>query len=316
MSVLGEKSVHKHGFVKLLEVMGSDQTIEESARISYGEGTRKTSEIRNLIRYLMRNKHTSPFEMAEVRFHLKMPIFVMRQMVRHRTANINEYSGRYSIMSDDFYLPSESSVNEQSPFNNQARGDEVNDFNKNLVLGSMSAVNDMAHHTYKRIVDPQPTDGFDENFKGVARELARTILPVSNYTEVIWKSDLHNFLHMIKLRTDNHAQEEIRDFANAMYELVKPHFPLSCEAFEDYVLNSVTFSGAEMKFLREWIIGDFSQKESWEDYVIDGYYDKLTQDKTLEEPKATLKNAEKILCEEFGISKRELKEFKNKISDL
>jgi len=313
MSVLGEITVHKHGFVKLLEVMGSDKTIEESARISYGEGTRKTSEIRNLIRYLMRNKHTSPFEMAEVRFHLKLPIFVMRQLVRHRTANINEYSGRYSIMSDDFYLPLESSVNEQSPVNNQGRGKEIDDFNKNLVLGSMSAVNDMAHHTYKRIVDPQPTDGFDDNFKGVARELGRTILPVSNYTEVIWKSDLHNFFHMVKLRTDSHAQEEIRDFANAMYELVKLFFPLSCEAFEDFILNSTTFSDSEMKFLKKWIIGDFAEDSSWEDYIIDGYYDKLMNLKKTQES-IRLEDAEKLLCEEYGFSKRELKEFKSKIS--
>ena len=313
MSILGEIKVHQHGFVRLLEVMGSDQTIEESARISYGEGTRKTSEIRNLIRYLMRHKHTSPFEMAEVRFHLKMPIFVMRQLVRHRTANINEYSGRYSIMSDDFYLPSENSVNEQSPVNNQGRGELIDDFNRNLVLGSMSAVNDMAHHTYKRIVDPQPTDGFSDTFRGVARELGRTILPVSNYTEVIWKSDLHNFFHMIKLRTDPHAQEEIRDFGNAMYELVKPIFPLSCEAFEDFNLNSVTFSGPEMKFLKKWIVGDFAEESSWEDYIIDGYYDELMNLKKNKET-ISLEDAEKLLREEYGFSKRELKEFKSKIS--
>jgi len=313
--MISEKQVHKHGFVRLLEVMGSDQTIEESARISYGDGTRKTSETRNLLRYLMRHKHTSPFEMAEVRFHLKLPIFVMRQLIRHRTANVNEYSGRYSIMSDDFYLPAESSVNEQSPVNNQGRGKEVDEFNKMLVLGSMSAVNDMAHSTYKRIVEPQPTDGFDVTFKGVARELGRTILPVSNYTEVIWKSDLHNFFHMIKLRIDPHAQEEIRDFANAMYELVKPHFPLSSEAFEDYSLNAVTFSGPEMKLLKEWIVGDFGHSAEWDDILTDGYYDELRDGN--ENPSAedlTPEKAEKLMCKEYGLSKRELAEFKSKIS--
>lgn len=310
--MISEKQVHEHGFVRLLEVMGSDQTIEESARISYGDGTRKTSETRNLLRYLMRHKHTSPFEMAEVRFHLKLPIFVMRQLIRHRTANVNEYSGRYSIMSEDFYLPAESSVNEQSPINNQGRGQEVDENNKMLILGSMNAVNDMAHSTYKRIVDPQPTDGFHEGFKGVARELGRTILPVSNYTEVIWKSDLHNFFHMVKLRIDPHAQEEIRDFANAMYELVKPHFPLSSEAFEDYSLNSVTFSGPEMRFLKEWIIGDWKDEVCWEELVTDGYYDEMIGKDDQED--ITLEKAEKLLCKEYGLSKRELNEFKSKIS--
>jgi thymidylate synthase (FAD) len=313
--MISEKQVHQHGFVRLLEVMGSDQTVEESARISYGDGTRKTSETRNLIRYLMRHKHTSPFEMAEVRFHLKLPIFVMRQLIRHRTASVNEYSGRYSIMSDDFYLPAESSVNEQSPINNQGRGKEVDEFNKQLVLGSMAAVHDMAHSTYKRIVDPQPTDGFDVNFKGIARELGRAILPVSNYTEVIWKSDLHNFFHMVKLRIDPHAQEEIRDFANAMYELVKPHFPICSEAFEDYSLNAVTFSGPEMKLLKEWVVGDLGESKPWSDYLIDGYFQEISSDgENFSSDELMLEKAEKILCKEYGISKRELKEFKSKIS--
>ena len=152
--------VHKHGFVKLLEVMGNDEEVENAARISYGEGTRKVSQTRNLIRYLMRHKHTSPFEMCEVKFHLKLPIFVMRQLVRHRTANINEYSGRYSLMSDEFYLPAEADVQEQSSSNNQGRGQDLDENNKMLVLGRMHAITDQAKECYRQIATPTPLDGF------------------------------------------------------------------------------------------------------------------------------------------------------------
>jgi thymidylate synthase (FAD) len=263
--------VHKHGYVKLLEVMGNDEEVENAARISYGQGTRKTSQTRNLIRYLMRHKHTSPFEMCEVKFHLKLPIFIMRQLVRHRTANINEYSGRYSIMSDEFYLPAEADVNVQSDQNNQGRGKLLDEDNKMLVLGRMVAITDQAKECYRQIVDPTPLDGFYEGFPGIARELARTVLPVSNYTECIWKIDLHNFFHFSKLRMDSHAQKEIRDYADAMYTLVKPLFPICCEAFEDYVQNAKTFSAKEMKIIREnlngsWVMSKYglSERESKE----------------------------------------------------
>ena len=250
--------VHKHGFVKLLEVMGNDEEVENAARISYGTGTRKVSQTRNLIRYLMRHKHTSPFEMCEVKFHIKLPIFVMRQLVRHRTANINEYSGRYSIMSDEFYLPAEADVNVQSDTNNQGRGELLDENNKMLVLGRMVAINDQAKECYRQIVDPTPLDGFYEGFKGVARELARIVLPVSNYTECIWKIDLNNFFHFAKLRMDAHAQKEIRDYADAMYEMIKPKFPICCEAFEDYIMNSRTFSAKEMEIIKDNLDGSWT----------------------------------------------------------
>ena len=263
--------VHKHGFVKLLEVMGNDEEVENAARISYGEGTRKVSQTRNLIRYLMRHKHTSPFEMCEVKFHLKLPIFVMRQLVRHRTANINEYSGRYSLMSDEFYLPAEADVQEQSSSNNQGRGQDLDENNKMLVLGRMHAITDQAKECYRQIATPTPLDGFYEGFKGIARELARTVLPVSNYTECIWKIDLNNFFHFAKLRMDSHAQKEIQDFANVMYDMVKPKFPICCEAFEDYILNSKTFSAKEMEIIKDnmngsWVMAKYglSERESKE----------------------------------------------------
>ncbi len=233
-----EIEVHELGFVKLLDVMGNDEEVENAARISYGEGTRKVSQTRNLIRYLMRHKHTSPFEMCEVKFHIKLPIFVMRQLVRHRTANLNEYSGRYSIMSDEFYLPQDDYLQKQSSTNNQGR-DEVHP-SKGALQFEFNRVYDNANIAYHNLLD-----------EDLARELARAVLPVANYTEVIWKIDLHNFFHVIKLRADNHSQREIQDYANAMYELVKPHFPICCEAFEDYVRNAVTFSRQEMEVIRE-----------------------------------------------------------------
>ena len=243
--MIEEKKVHKHGFVKLLEVMGDDDEVVNAARISYGKGTKKFSETRNLIRYLMRHKHTSPFEMCEVKFHLKLPIFVMRQLVRHRTANINEYSGRYSEMSDEFYIPEDDYIQKQSKTNNQGRGEEAEE--KGLVKFEMNRSADGAYHAYQHMLN------YD-----IARELARTVLPVSNYTECIWKIDLHNFFHMVQLRSDSHAQKEIQDFSNAMYSLVEPHFPICCEAFEDYVVNARTFSAEEMRIIKDQLDGSWT----------------------------------------------------------
>jgi thymidylate synthase (FAD) len=235
-----EVKVHDLGFVKLLDVMGNDEEVENAARISYGEGTRKTSATRNLIRYLMRHKHTSPFEMCEIKFHLKLPIFVMRQLVRHRTANLNEYSGRYSVMSDDFYFPKGKNLKPQSSTNKQGReeGELGNDTGE--IEFEIFRIFDGAKNAYHNLLD-----------WNLSRELARIVLPVSNYTEVIWKTDLHNFFHFVKLRGDSHAQQEIQDFAHVMYHLVKPHFPLCCEAFEDYIRDAVTFSKKEMEIIKD-----------------------------------------------------------------
>ena len=235
---LGMKTIHQLGFVKLLDVMGDDEEVENSARISYGEGTRKVNQTRNLIRYLMRHKHTSPFEMCEVKFHIKLPIFIMRQLVRHRTANLNEYSGRYSIMSDEFYLPEADYLQKQSTTNNQGREEVIP--NKGLLQFEFNRIYDGAQIAYENLLNHELT-----------KELARAVLPVANYTECIWKIDLHNFFHFVKLRADKHAQREIQDYANAMYELVKPKFPLCCEAFEDYNRDAVTFSKQEMDVIRE-----------------------------------------------------------------
>ena len=235
---LSMKTVHQLGFVKLLDVMGSDEEVENAARISYGKGTRKVSQTRNLIRYLIRHKHTSPLEMCEVKFHIKLPIFIMRQLVRHRTANLNEYSGRYSIMSDEYYLPEADYLQKQSTTNNQGREEAIPQ--KGLLQFEFNRMYDGAQIAYENLL----------NFE-LTKELARAVLPVANYTECIWKIDLHNFFHFVKLRADKHAQREIQDYANAMYELVKPKFPLCCEAFEDYNRDAVTFSKQEMDVIRE-----------------------------------------------------------------
>ena len=237
--LIEEVKIHEHGFVKLLDVMGNDEEVENAARISYGEGTRKVSQTRNLIRYLMRHKHTSPFEMCEVKFHIKLHIFVMRQLVRHRTANLNEYSGRYSVMSDDFYFPKGKELKPQSTTNKQGR-EEGELRNIGEIEFEMYRIFDGATNAYHNLLD-----------WNVSRELARIVLPVSNYTEVIWKIDLNNFFKFYQLRGDDHSQQEIQDYANAMWNLVEPHFPICCEAFTDYVLNAKTFSAKEMEIIKD-----------------------------------------------------------------
>ena len=243
--IIEETKVLDHGFVKLLDTMGNDEEVENAARISYGEGTRKVSQTRNLIRYLMRHRHTSPFEMCEVKFHIKLPIFIMRQLVRHRTANLNEYSGRYSVMSDDFYFPKGSSLKPQSTTNKQGREDGKLP-NPGEIEFEIFRVFDGATTAYKNLLD-----------WNLSRELSRIVLPVSNYTEVIWKIDLNNFFKFYQLRSDSHSQEEIQHYANAMWNLVEPHFPLCCEAFSDYGLNAKTFSKQEMDIIKDNLDGSW-----------------------------------------------------------
>ena len=252
---LNEVRLHTHTIVNLKETMGSDQSIEEAARVSYGKETRKVSDTRALLRYLIRHRHTSPLEMAEVKFYLKIPIFVMRQLVRHRTANINEYSARYSVMKDEFYLPDFDHMAAQSQTNKQGRGGEI-------PQGFKDQIKMLLEHEYERTTNvyqdllgndkESPLFGSEE-YPGLSRELARIVMPVASYTELYWKCDLHNFLHCMKLRLDPHAQLEIREIAQAMYDLVKSKFPIVCEAFEDYVLNSKTFSKLDLQFIKDWV---------------------------------------------------------------
>ena len=241
-----EQIIHKYGFVRLIDIMGSDSDIADAARVSYGEGTRSVSDNRNLIRYLVRHKHTSPLEMGTVKFHLKLPIFVMRQLVRHRTASLNEYSGRYSIMSNDCYIPKLDYIQPQSQTNKQGRGDDgLSDRWKARYQETINDIRNKCLIAYRFLIGNESIE-----HGGLTRELARTVLPVSNYTECYWKIDLHNFFHFCRLRMDDHAQQEIQDYAKVMYEMVKPHFPSSCEAFEDYIYNSVTLSRMEINVLQ------------------------------------------------------------------
>jgi thymidylate synthase (FAD) len=228
-----------HGQVVLLDVFGTDARIAEAARVSYGKGTKKINNDNALIRYLVRHRHTSPVEMCEVLFYLKVPIFVARQLVRHRTANINEVSGRYSEMPEEMYVPEETQLGPQSVVNNQGRADtEVSIQTRRAQLEIAQATTD-AFQSYDRLL----------TLNNVSKEISRIVLPLSAYTELYWKCDLHNFFHFCKLRMDAHAQYEIRVMANAMFASVEPFFPLATAAFRDYILKTKTLSSAEQQLL-------------------------------------------------------------------
>jgi len=235
-----EFKVLDHGFVRLVDYMGSDAAIVQAARVSYGEGTKKVSEDRALIRYLMRRRHTSPFEMVEFKFHVKLPIFVARQWIRHRTANVNEYSGRYSVMKEEFYIPEAKDIRFQSTVNKQSRSEEeVPDELKRRFIDFLKRTHAASYEEYERLID-----------QGLARELARIGLPLSLYTEWYWKIDLHNLFHFLRLRLDPHAQLEIRQYAHVMADMVKVVCPMAFEAFMDYSFNALSFSGPELKALK------------------------------------------------------------------
>lgn len=227
------------GFVRLIDVMGDDDAIVQAARVSYGAGTKKVLEDRGLIRYLMRHLHTTPFEMVEFKFHVKLPIFVARQWIRHRSANVNEYSGRYSEMKDEFYVPNTDQVRIQSATNKQGRSDVA--FPTDEAEGIRSMMLDTQERLYGEY---QSLLG-----KDLAREIARINLPVSNYTEWYWKIDLHNLFHFLRLRMDDHAQYEIRVYGEAMAKIVHAAVPVAYEAFEDYILHAERFSRKELQAL-------------------------------------------------------------------
>lgn len=257
--------VHEHGFVGIVDHMGDDSSICQAARVSYGKGTKSSSDDRGLIRYLLRHQHTTPTEMCEIKFHMKLPIFVARQLVRHRTANINEYSGRYSEMPDEFYIPSDNYLQAQSQTNKQGRSGEIEPHYKNWIKSCFEGTFRFAFQKYQLLMNPGRSNSKDEipqtciaddDYPGLTRELSRIVLPLANYTEWYWKIDLHNLFRFLKLRLDSHAQQEIRDFANAMYKLIKPLYPIACEAFEDYINQSKTFSRMELELLKDLIYPD------------------------------------------------------------
>jgi len=231
-----------HGFVRLVDYLGGDQRIVQAARVSYGEGTKTLREDKGLIHYLMRNLHTSPFEQVILTFHCKLPIFVARQWIRHRTARLNELSGRYSVMRDEFYLPAGARVQEQSESDKQGSGASLPAELAQRVLRLLADGQERAFRDYQGLIDDH-----------VARELARINLPLSLYTEWYWQIDLHNLFHFLRLRLDPHAQHEIREYAKALARCAKAVAPLAYEAFEEYQLCAASLSHSEVKLLRSML---------------------------------------------------------------
>lgn len=244
-----------HGFIYMVDYMGDDNAIEQAARVSYGFGTRSVSQTEGLIRYLDRHRHTSPFEMGEMKFHVKLPISVARQWVRHRTASLNEYSARYSILQDEFYIPDVESINVQSTNNKQGRGEKVSVEEAALVQEVFSRNKKRNYEDYLFLLnDDGSGKRVDQDRPQIARELARNVLPVNIYTEWYWKVDLHNLFHFLSLRMDSHAQLEIRTYADVMAEMIADAFPLSYKAFEDYELFAVNMSRPEQNILSKLLV--------------------------------------------------------------
>jgi thymidylate synthase (FAD) len=246
-----------HGFVRVIDYMGDDAAVVQAARVSYGKGTRKVSEDRGLIHYLLRHRHTTPFEMCEIKYHVKLPIFVARQWIRHRTANVNEYSARYSILDREFYLPAPEQLAAQSASNRQGRGDLLEGKQAARVLDLLREDASRSYDHYEEMLNER-ADGtvIDEGREGLARELARMNLTLGFYTQWYWKTDLHNLLHFLALRADPHAQYEIRVYAETMIESVRRWVPLVHEAFAEHVLGGVKLSATAWSTVRRMLNGE------------------------------------------------------------
>lgn len=247
-----------HGFVRVVDYMGDDSAIVQAARVSYGKGTKKVSEDRGLINYLMRHWHTTPFEMCEIKFHIKVPIFIARQWIRHRTANVNEYSARYSILDREFYMPRIEHVAAQSTINHQGRGDVLDGEYAQKVLDLLKRDAMQAYDTYEYLLNEKGED----NRPGLARELARMNLPVNYYTQWYWKIDLHNLMHFLRLRADSHAQYEIQAYADVMIDILKRWVPFAYDAFIDYRMGAAVFSAKMLSVLRRRLAGESVTKEN------------------------------------------------------
>lgn len=242
-----------HGFVRVVDYMGDDAAVVQAARVSYGRGTRKMSEDEGLIRYLMRHRHSTPFEMCEIKFHVKLPIFVARQWIRHRTANVNEYSARYSVMDREFYIPSPEHLAAQSASNRQGRGAVLSGDEAEEVLALLRGDATRAYDHYEYMLNE---GGADPARNGLARELARMNLTLNTYTQWYWKTDLHNLFNFLSLRADPHAQYEIRAYADTMLDIAHSWVPASCRAFEEYRLGAASFSATMLAALRRMLEGE------------------------------------------------------------
>ncbi len=246
-----------HGFVRVIDYMGDDSAIVQAARVSYGRGTRRVSEDAGLIRYLMRHRHSTPFEMCEIKYHVKLPIFVARQWIRHRTANVNEYSARYSILDREFYIPAPEHLAAQSSVNRQGRGDVLTGDEAAQVLDLLRSDATRCYDHYADMLNEDASGApADPARQGLARELARMNLTLNTYTQWYWKIDLHNLFHFLSLRADAHAQYEIRVYADAMLASVEAWVPLACQAFRDYRLGAVTLSAQMLAVVRRMLGGE------------------------------------------------------------
>jgi thymidylate synthase (FAD) len=249
------KPVLDHGFVRVIDYMGDDAAICQAARVSYGRGTKSVQNDEGLIRYLMRHWHSTPFEMCEIKLHVKLPVFVARQWIRHRTANVNEYSARYSILDREFYIPAPEHINAQSQVNNQGRGVVLEGEEAARVLEILKADSTRAYDSYEAMIS-------QEGQMGLARELARMNLPANIYTQWYWKVDLHNLFHFLRLRADPHAQYEIRVYAEEIGRIVADWVPFAWRAFEDYRLGAVSMSAQMMACLRRMLKGEAVTQET------------------------------------------------------
>ena len=246
-----------HGFVRVIDYMGDDTSIVQSARVSYGKGTKQISNDKGLIKYLMRHRHSTPFEMCEIKFHIKLPIFIARQWIRHRTANVNEYSARYSILDKEFYIPSPENLAAQSATNNQGRGDALTTEEASNVIDILRRDAEQTYSNYENLLNENSSgEIIDEDKAGIARELARMNLTLNTYTQWYWKIDLNNLLHFLALRADGHAQYEIRVYADAMLDIVQKWVPLTYEAFEDYRIGGTEVSAKEINLIKKLIKGE------------------------------------------------------------
>lgn len=252
-----------HGFIRVVDYMGTDNAVVQAARVSYGRGTKKTREDAGLINYLLRHRHTTPFEMCEIKLHIKLPIFIARQWIRHRTANVNEYSGRYSILDKEFYIPAPDQLAAQSRSNRQGRGDVLEGAEAQHVLNLLKQDSENAYAHYQEMLNEDEAEQvLDSSRKGLARELARMNLPVNFYTQWYWKVDLHNFMHFLALRADAHAQYEIRVYAEAMLEVLKRWCPITYEAFMNYRMGATEISAKGMEVIRRMLAGEKVDAES------------------------------------------------------
>ena len=252
-----------HGFIRVIDYMGDDSSIVQAARVSYGKGTKKVSTDSGLIKYLMRHWHSTPFEMCEIKYHVKLPIFIARQWIRHRTANVNEYSARYSILDKEFYLPEPNHLAAQSKNNRQGRGDILQGEQAKKVLDLLKGDAERTYDNYENMLNER-YDGsvIDESQNGLARELARMNLTLGTYTQWYWKTDLLNLMNFLRLRADHHAQYEIRAYADVMLDTLKRWVPITYEAFLDYRVGGTEVSSKGKKVLKRLINGESIDLES------------------------------------------------------